>query len=149
MDQRRQRYGHQVARQARCVHGGDERWRRSGASSTQAPGGAADRADMYPLLQPLHGRRRSYGPDAVVLRRGQGGAKMVEVPLLGADQYWPRQCPCPVVSVPSSPAIEQEDLRSQEFQDAAGAQPRGWLPRRPENPSSCCGQQTDHGASHR
>ena len=73
-----------MARQAGRVHGGDERWRwrRSGASSTQAPGGAADRADMHPLLQPLDGRRRSHGPDAFVLRRRQGGAKMVEVPIL-------------------------------------------------------------------
>ena len=139
-----------MARQAGRVHGGDERWRwrRSGASSTQAPGGAADRADMHPLLQPLDGRRRSHGPDAFVLRRRHGGAKMVKVPILGSDQSWPRQCACPVVSVPSSSAIKQDDLRSEEFQGAAGAQPRGWLPRRTEGASSCCSQPADPGAGH-
>ena len=66
----------------------------------------------------------------------------------GSDQSWPRQCACPVVSVPSSSAIKQDDLRSEEFQGAAGAQPRGWLPRRTEGASSCCSQPPDPGAGH-
>ena len=45
----------------------------------------------------------------------QGGAKMVEVPLLGSDQRWPRQCACPVVSGPSSSAINKRSFALKSF----------------------------------
>ena len=48
---------------------------------------------------------------------------MVEVPLLGSHQRWPRQYASPMVSVSSSSAIKKVDLRSQDFPAAAGAQP--------------------------
>ena len=45
-----------------------------GDEVVQAPGGAEDHSNMRPLLQLLDGRRRSHGPDAIILWRRQGGA---------------------------------------------------------------------------